>query len=190
MRPLVLHEAVAAAVFFPVYVGWVVWELALQRRARGTGSDETRWGEVVTTTLGAALIFPASGLGLRLPGPGWLAATVGVTLLLAGWAFRAWSVRTLGRWFTVTVAVEPGQQVVQSGPYRLLRHPSYTGMLVALLGAGIALDSWASVAVAVLIPLAGIVRRIGEEEATLTRELGAAYRDYSRRTSRLVPRLW
>lgn len=190
MRPLVLNDAVAAAVFFPFYVGWVVWELVLQRRARGSGSDETRWGVVVTTTLGAALIFPASGLGLRLPGPGWVPVAVGVALLIAGWLFRAWAVRTLGRWFTVTVAVERDQQVVERGPYALVRHPSYTGMLVTLLGAGIALDSWASVAVAVLIPLAGIVRRIGEEETALLRELGAPYRDYSLRTSRLVPGVW
>jgi protein-S-isoprenylcysteine O-methyltransferase Ste14 len=144
----------------------------------------------VTTALGASLIFPAAGVDARLPGPGWLPVAIGVTLMLGGWAFRWWSVRTLGRWFKVTVMVEPDQQVVDTGPYRLLRHPSYTGILVTLLGMGVALDSWASVAVAVGLPLIGIVRRIGEEEETLLRELGAAYRDYSRRTSRLVPGVW
>lgn len=188
MRPLVFHDVVAAAVFFPSYAGWSIWELALQRR---TGDpDRTRWGEFVTTTLGVSLIFPATALGLRLPGPSWLPVAVGVALLLAGWGFRAWSVHTLGRWFKVTVMVEPGQQVVDHGPYRLLRHPSYTGILVTLLGMGVALDSWASVAVAVGIPLIGVVRRIGEEEATLTRELGAPYMEYSARTSRLVPGVW
>jgi len=188
LRPLVTGDGVAAAFFFPVYAAWVVWELALQRR---TGApDRTRLGEVVTTTAGAVLIFPASGLGPRLPGPSWLPVVVGMVLLAAGWAFRAWAVRTLGRWFKVTVVVEPGQQVVDRGPYRLIRHPSYTGMLVALLGMGIALDSWASVAVAVGLPLLGILRRIGEEEETLLRELGTPYRDYARRTWRLVPGVW
>ncbi len=189
MRPLVLNDAVAAAIFFPVYVGWVVWELVLQRRTAGA-EDRTRIGEVVTTTAGAALVFPASGLGLRMPGPSWLAVAVGIVLLVAGWAFRVWAVRALGRWFKVTVVVEPGQRVVDSGPYRLIRHPSYAGLLVALLGIGIALDSWASVAVAVGLPLLGVLRRIGEEEETLLRELGTPYRDYARRTRRLVPGVW
>ena len=188
MRPLVLNHAVAAAIFFPVYAAWVVWELVLQRR---TGTpDRTRMSEVIATTAGSVLIFPASAVGLRLPGPKWLPVVVGVALLVAGWAFRAWAVRTLGRWFKVTVTVEPGQQVVDFGPYRLIRHPSYTGILVALLGSGIALDSWASVAVAVVLPLLAILRRIGEEEAILLRELGTPYTDYMRRTWRLVPGVW
>ena len=86
--------------------------------------------------------------------------------------------------------MQQGHRVVDTGPYRVLRHPSYTGILVTLLGMGIALDSWASVAVAFLLPLAGILRRIGEEEQVLRRELGEPYRDYSRRTSRLVPGIW
>lgn len=189
MRPLVTSDAVAAAIFFPVYGGWVVWELVLQRRTADAG-DRTRIGEVVTTTAGAILVFPASALGPRLPGPAWLPVAVGMTLLVAGWAFRIWAVRTLGRWFKVTVVVEPGQRVVDSGPYRLIRHPSYTGMLIALLGIGIAVDSWASIAIAVGLPLVGVLRRIGEEEETLLRELGAPYRDYARRTRRLVPGVW
>ena len=188
MRPLVLHEGLAGALFFTSYVGWCVWELLLQRR---TGErDRTRWGVFVTTAAGAALIFPASGVDARLPGPRWLPVAVGVSLILAGWWFRWWSVRTLGRYFKVTVTVQEGHRVVDTGPYRVLRHPSYTGMLVSLLGMGIALDSWASVAVAFLLPLTGILRRIGEEEQVLRRELGEPYRDYSRRTSRLVPGIW
>ncbi|TMM11091.1 MAG: isoprenylcysteine carboxylmethyltransferase family protein [Actinobacteria bacterium] len=191
MRPLVFHDAVAGTAFFASYGGWCLWELVLQRRAKAPErTDRSRWWLFVTTTLGASLIFPASGVGLRLPGPRWAPVAAGVGLIIAGWALRRWSVRTLGRWFTVTVTVEPDQRVVDTGPYRLLRHPSYTGMLVSLLGMGVGLDSWASVAVAVGFPLIGIVRRIDEEEGMLVRELGAPYREYSRRTRRLVPGVW
>jgi len=188
MRPLVLNDAVAAAVFFPVYGGWIAWELWLQRRT--AGRDRTRAGVFVTTTLGAALIFPASGWDGQLPGPGWLPVAVGVALLVGGWVFRGWAVHTLGRWFTVTVTVEPGQHVVDSGPYRLIRHPSYSGMLVTMIGMGVALDSWTSVAVAFVLPLIGIVLRIREEEPMLLRELGVPYREYAERTRRLVPGVW
>src|SRR5207253_2803440 len=123
------------------YGGWCLWELVLQRRAKAPErTDRSRWWLFVTTTLGASLIFPASGVGLRLPGPRWAPVAVGLGLIIAGWALRRWSVRTLGRWFTVTVTVEPDQRVVDTGPYRLLRHPSYTGMLVSLLGMGVGLD--------------------------------------------------
>jgi protein-S-isoprenylcysteine O-methyltransferase len=188
VRPLVFHDALAGALFFTSYAGWCVWELLLQRR---TGErDRTRWGEFVTTTAGVVLIFPASGVDARLPGPSWLPVAVGVPLILAGWWFRRWAMRTLGRFFRVTVTVQEGHRVVDTGPYRALRHPSYTGILVTLLGMGIALDSWASVAVAFLLPLLGILRRIGEEEQVLRRELGEPYREYSRRTHRLVPGVW
>ena len=98
--------------------------------------------------------------------------------------------RTLGRFFRVTVVVDEDQRVVDTGPYRMLRHPSYTGMLVTLVGVGIALDSWLSVAAAFLPALVAILRRIREEEHVLLRELGEPYRAYARRTSRLVPGVW
>ena len=108
----------------------------------------------------------------------------------AGFALRAWSVRTLGQFFRVEVTVEEGQRLVDTGPYAWVRHPSYTGLLVFYLGLGIALDSYASIAAAVLLPLAAVVNRIAHEERTLRRELGQSYELYSTRTSRLIPGVW
>jgi protein-S-isoprenylcysteine O-methyltransferase Ste14 len=99
-------------------------------------------------------------------------------------------VHVLGRFFTVTVGVEEGHSVVDSGPYGHVRHPSYTGMLAFFAGTGVALDSWWSLAAAALPVLAALVIRIRYEELLLRRELGAPYVEYSARTSRLIPGVW
>jgi protein-S-isoprenylcysteine O-methyltransferase Ste14 len=114
----------------------------------------------------------------------------GIAVMWAGFGLRAWAVRTLGRFFRVEVTVDTGQTVVDTGPYTRVRHPSYTGLLVFYLGLGICLDSYLSVAAAVLLPLAAVVNRIDHEERTLRRELGQAYELYSSRTRRLVPGVW
>src|SRR5207244_10922091 len=172
MRPLVFHDAVAGTAFFASYGGWCLWELVLQRRAKAPErTDRSRWWLFVTTTLGASLIFPASGVGLRLPGPRWAPVAVGVGLIIAGWALRRWSVRTLGRWFTVTVTVEPDQRVVDTGTYRLLRHPSYTGMVVSLIGRSVGLGSWESVAEGVWCTLVGNTLSRGDSGGHIQRDM-------------------
>ena len=80
--------------------------------------------------------------------------------------------------------------MVESGPYAYVRHPSYTGMLVALIGLGIALDDWLSVLILALLPLTGILVRIRYEESVLLEALGEDYREYAGRTPRLVPGVW
>jgi protein-S-isoprenylcysteine O-methyltransferase Ste14 len=79
---------------------------------------------------------------------------------------------------------------VQRGPYRLIRHPSYTGGLLALVGAGLTRDNWLSLAALTLLPLAGVLVRIRYEEARLRDAFGADYRRYASRTARLVPGVW
>ncbi len=115
---------------------------------------------------------------------------IGLLLMWIGLAIRIWSVLTLGASFRTTVEVDADQQVVDKGPYRWARHPSYTGMLTIALGCGVALGNWLSLAILVVIPLATMLRRISVEEATLVDVLGQPYLEYQRRTKRLVPGLW
>jgi protein-S-isoprenylcysteine O-methyltransferase Ste14 len=190
MRPLVYHSVVLRDLFVVTVAISAVAELALQVR---TQSEDTRdpsyvW-MLVGSFAGVGLAFAAAGVH-PLPGPRWWPAGVGLIVIWAGFALRMWAVRTLGKFFRVEVSVDSDQTLVDTGPYAKLRHPSYTGLLLVYVGLGICLDSYLSVAAALLLPLAAVVNRIDYEERILLRELGEPYRAYSTRTARLVPGVW
>ena len=160
MRPLVFHGGLAAYAFYAALGIWGAGEGFLQVRTRAGERDPSYVWMIAGSVVGLVLAFRAAGDDVRLPGPAWTAPAVGVALMCAGMLLRYWSVRTLGRFFTVTVDVGADHELVDTGPYARLRHPSYTGMLVVYLGAGVALDSWLSVAAAVVPPAAAVVNRI------------------------------
>jgi protein-S-isoprenylcysteine O-methyltransferase len=123
------------------------------------------------------------GLG---PAVGW----AGVAVLVGGLALRVWSQAVLGRYYTATLRHAAGQPVLASGPYRLLRHPGYAGMLLAWLGAGLATTNWAMAAAVALLMVAAYAYRIAAEEAMLLDVFGDLYKEYMARTWRLVPYLY
>lgn len=139
----------------------------------------------VAMTLGHFLA--RGGIGPRLPGVGSWRAGLGVGIFAAGVLLRAWAIRHLGRFFTVGVALAADHRVVDDGPYRRVRHPSYTGLLLEFAGVGIVLGSWLGLAV-ILVPIgAALAWRIHVEESALRGRLGEAYATYARGTWRLVP---
>ena len=103
---------------------------------------------------------------------------------------RWWAIRTLGKQFTRNLQVTDDHEFVVEGPYRHVRHPSYTGLLLALLGIGVANGTLVSVAAVLVLPLPAIIWRIHVEEAALETAFGPVWLDYVRRTHRLVPHLW
>ena len=114
---------------------------------------------------------------------------LGVILFAAGGAMRIWPVFVLGTRFSGLVAIQPGHTLATSGIYRIIRHPSYLGLLVASLGWGLAFRSGVGVLLeALLIP--PLVARIQAEERLLRSEFGAEYDTYRGRTSRLIPGLY
>jgi protein-S-isoprenylcysteine O-methyltransferase len=111
----------------------------------------------------------------------------GAVLFAAGLIFRWWAIVTLGRFFTVDVTIEKDHELVERGPFRLVRHPSYTGVLLAFVGFALTLRNWGAILI-VLVPIfIAFVRRMTVEENALTEAFGNQYRDYIRRTKRLVP---
>jgi protein-S-isoprenylcysteine O-methyltransferase Ste14 len=115
---------------------------------------------------------------------------VGVCLMVSVAAFRWYSAGLLGKYFTFDVAVESGHELIEAGPYRYIRHPSYTGALLSLLGFGLALGNWAGLAAAVGCLGIAYAYRIPVEEAALASALGENYVRYRKRTWRLVPFLF
>ena len=111
----------------------------------------------------------------------------GMIVMILGIIFRQWSIAVLGRFFSGTVSTQEGQKVVEKGPYKYIRHPSYTGALIILIGIGLALQSWGAVITLVFLFSLGYGYRIHVEEKVLISKLGDPYIEYKKRTKRLIP---
>jgi protein-S-isoprenylcysteine O-methyltransferase len=167
--------------------------LSIVKRARwsskATSADRgTRLMLVVVITLAITAAVMLSGVAAgRLPWPPARVGTVAMVLLVAGLAIRWWAILTLGRFFTVDVAIHHDHTLVDHGPYRFVRHPSYTGLLLCFAGFGLAFGNALSL-LAVLVPIgAALLRRIRVEESALGAALGSAYETYCATTKRLIP---
>ena len=175
-------------------LGSLAESLLLVRRRDGAVAEDrwTLWIIVLASRAGlaAALAIAALAPGLRAHANDLWTLGFGVAAVLAGVALRAWAILTLGRYFRREVTIEPGQRLVRRGPYRLVRHPSYTGILLSFAGLGLAFGSWVSAAVAPLILFAGMLPRIRVEERALARAFGSDYTDYARSTARVLPHVW
>lgn len=109
--------------------------------------------------------------------------------MVGGLVLRTWAVVLLGPWFTWNVTVQAGQQLVRRGPYRLIRHPSYTGALITFVASCVLLRSWTVAALATGALTVAFLRRIRYEEALLVKTL-PGYDDYVSRTGTLFPRMF
>jgi protein-S-isoprenylcysteine O-methyltransferase Ste14 len=186
---------IAALVFSFILILWVVSEviggmvqpLVLGgRRARRRGHDRGSFlliyaGVIVYFII--AVSFAGSSVA-TLPSSTFY---LGIFLMVLGIVVRQWAIAVLGRFFSRTLAVQEQQTVVETGPYRFVRHPSYTGALIFFVGFGLALQSWGSVLT--LVPIFAICYgyRMYIEEELLVAELGEAYLSYSHSTKRLIP---
>jgi protein-S-isoprenylcysteine O-methyltransferase Ste14 len=164
----------------------------LWRGARRKGSQDRG---TVWWTAGSVLVAVVTAFALstvrRLDLPGTLIwVIVGLSAAWCGIGVRAWAVRTLGRYFTTIVIVREDQQLVSTGPYRWLIHPSYTGLLLILAGLGCALDNLGSLLAMLLIPIIGLSKRIAVEESALHDRFGDAYVTFAGERSRLIPHVW
>ncbi|HXY39793.1 MAG TPA: isoprenylcysteine carboxylmethyltransferase family protein [Vicinamibacteria bacterium] len=158
-----------------------------QRRAGG-GSPAVLWLLVLCGVVAgiAGTAVPAA----RIPGPRALLAAVAGSLLATGLLLRWLAVLTLGRLFTVDLAIRDGHVVVSTGVYRHLRHPSYAGLLLALVGLGVFFGNWLALAALTVPPFLALRARMRVEEQALRQALGPAYAAYCSRTRRLVPGIY
>jgi len=170
-------------------------ESLLYVRRRGAGAPQDRWTKWIIVLASRAGLFAAFAIaalapGLRAYANDWWTLGFGVALVLAGVALRAWAIVSLGRYFRREVTIEPEQRLVRRGPYRVLRHPSYAGVLLMVAGLGLAFGSWVSAAVALLVFFVGMLPRIRVEERALAQAFGADYADYASSTARVLPYVW
>jgi protein-S-isoprenylcysteine O-methyltransferase len=156
-------------------------------RSEDRGSLRLLW-LVIAASLGMAIGFqwvPSARLHISPT----LCGALAFSFMTIGLSVRWISILTLGRLFSVDVAIHAEHTLVQTGLYRYIRHPSYTGLLLAFLGLGISFANWLSLT-ALVVPITGaIINRIAKEESALLQALGTSYADYCARTKRLVPGL-
>jgi len=197
MAPLAYSDLGAKYAFFVVLAmfGASEWSIRLRSRMNHGGTRLDRGSIVVvivTAVLGVAAAF-ALAAGVQSAGIR--------TARLAGlshrprrhhsrMALRRWAVLALGQFFTVQVQVRSGQTVVDTGPYRFVRHPSYTAIIMSFVGIGVALENWLSLVVIIVVPTIGLIIRIRVEERALLNALGEPYREFSQSRARIIPKVW
>ncbi|MBI3242805.1 MAG: isoprenylcysteine carboxylmethyltransferase family protein [Chloroflexi bacterium] len=177
------------------FFGWAVFELVVNLRlwnADSKNHDRLSRYLIIAAVLAAfslaVLATRLHAFDLRLFRPQvfyW-----GLTLMLTGLGFRWVAIRQLGRFFIPEVAIQPGHRIMDQGLYHFIRHPSYTGTFITIVGYGLALTNWLSLAVMLLGSGVAYAYRIRLEEAALLEAFGDEYRAYMRRTKRLIPFVW
>jgi protein-S-isoprenylcysteine O-methyltransferase Ste14 len=192
------NEHPAGLAILVLVQAWGMMELGQHSNSMAARRGATRvrfggWLRAVLTAVvgvglalyGAPRVVPAAAIR-----PGAVAFGAGLALMVAGLVLRGWAIKTLGDYFTFTVIVSQDQPVIKAGPYRVLRHPGYTGILLACAGLGLASANWVGFAGALLVPLAFLLCRIHLEERALSATLGERYRSYAAGHKRLVPLVW
>ncbi len=111
----------------------------------------------------------------------------GTALIVLGIAVRCGAVWQLRKYFTANLGVQPGQKIIKTGLFRLIRHPAYAGDMICFLGVGLAFSHPVSSALAVILPFAAFLYRMRLEEKILIRSFGSGYRDYMKKTARIIP---
>jgi protein-S-isoprenylcysteine O-methyltransferase Ste14 len=155
---------------------------AVTRKDRGSGLI------IFATIFLSIIIANYFSVNNIAPLPTWIFYP-GIVLMILGVILRQWSMAVLGKFFSGTVGIQEGQKVVQKGPYKLIRHPSYTGALITLIGLGLASESWGAIVTILLLFSLAYGYRIHIEEKFLISELGENYIEYKKRTKRLIPYL-
>ncbi|WP_438483780.1 methyltransferase family protein [Streptomyces sp. S186] len=192
-----LHHVVNTALIVTAWV-WAAAEILLQtgQRIRSERTERTEWLSFLVFPVliggGAMLAAPVRDAVPALSYSTELSA-VRMAVLVVAWAgigIRLWGMITLGRFFRGTVHIQHGHRVVTKGPYRYVRHPAYTGGLLAATDLALLLDNAASWLVMTVCCLVAVGYRIHVEERMLLDALGEEYRSYAARTPRLIPGVW
>lgn len=176
-----------------LFYGWVGLEALISivtrtRRVQGTvhdrGTQLIIWVVIVFSFFAAGWV---AFLGAEMRFPHHFLQMAALVLIVAGLVVRIAAIVTLGRSFSANVAIRSTQTVRRKGLYRVIRHPSYLGMEIIFLAAGIHTHNWASLATVFVLPTIAVLYRIHVEEAALLNAFGEEYADYMRTTKRLIP---
>jgi len=168
-------------------VGLILYTRRNFRRGlpRDCGSRPFLWCAIVAGIAAGTAVQTVSFTRIRIPEP-WLLG-FSLLLLVGGLVIRWIAILTLGRYFSTRVAIQQDHRLIQTGLFRLVRHPSYTGLLLLFIGMALSYGNWLSFAVIMVPFLAALLYRIRVEETSLIEVLGQDYLDYAQSTKCLLP---
>jgi protein-S-isoprenylcysteine O-methyltransferase Ste14 len=197
MQPLFAQDPLNLGVLVTSFLIWRVMEAIVDirtfKRLHAGAKLQDKGSHVVLLCLIVFGLLLGILLALNVPAAALTSAPdiffwLGIVLMYVGIVLRLSAIKVLGRSFTTSVAVASEQAVIEVGPYRLIRHPSYTGILITLFGLGLSLtNNWLSLLVIMGCALIGFSYRIRVEEQVLLEHLGQRYQEYMQRTKRLIP---
>jgi protein-S-isoprenylcysteine O-methyltransferase Ste14 len=169
---------------------WLFAALGAKRPAKKESAGQ-RFTHVALITLGFFLLYgDVFGFGALhrrfLPDESRI-AWAGAALTLLGVLFAIWARFTIGKEWSAEVQIKEGHQLIRTGPYAHIRHPIYTGMLLALCGTAIAIGEYRAI-LGVALFLIGFIRKAKKEERFLALEFGPAFDEHRRRTGFFLPR--
>jgi protein-S-isoprenylcysteine O-methyltransferase Ste14 len=177
--------------------GWTASEILLAlitRTGKKDGRVLDRWSLPVLWSTIAVSITASEFVAAWEPAPifpgvhGFVFAAF--ALMVAGLMVRWTAIFSLGKAFSVNVAIRSGQRLYQSGLYRLVRHPSYAGMLLCFVAIALATRNWYSAAIVIVLPTLALLYRIHVEETALHQAFGEQYALYCQGTRRLIPGIY
>jgi protein-S-isoprenylcysteine O-methyltransferase Ste14 len=174
---------------------WVAFEVYLIFRDRGTVKNDSedrgsRNNIIFWWSFGIILgIFAIPNImpRLRIPGNPDILFATGIFLISAGILLRYWSVRILGNFFRSTIVIQENHKLITKGPYKYLRNPSYSAVLLTFIGFGIGIGNWLSLISLFIIGLISFIRRISFENQALSKKFGDEYEEYKKKTWSLIP---
>ncbi len=193
MQPLIYSHTILGFLFWFLYIVWAICEVSnsKKRRTSGTSEGDKNSGVIlmilIVIAILACFLVALNVLSTTINVHRHAIYIVGLIIMALGIGLRQYSVKTLGDYFTFTVTVAGDQPVIDIGPYKYVRHPSYTGAIMILAGIGLAMTNWLSLACILIPTLIGYVNRANVEEKALAQSIGVPYIDYMKRTKRFVP---
>jgi len=180
-------------IFEIIWICWLLSEIFLNRllRSKIANSKELDknslnliWIAIITSITSGVLIAIYWDVTIINTN---LLLYLGSTFIIAGMIIRFIAIRTLGKFFTVNLAVHGNHRLIKTGLYKNIRHPSYTGSLLSFVGFGLSLNNWISLIIIIIPVLITFINRINIEERLLLKQFGSEYSEYKKSTKRLIP---
>lgn len=179
--------------FLALWLSWATYWWVSSRNAKQTVRRESlpsRLSHIGPLALAALLLsvphMPIPGVGERFVAHASWILDIAVGLTAMGLLFTVWARRYIGPNWSATVTIKRDHELVTGGPYALVRHPIYTGLLLAFAGSALAVGEWRGV-LAVAVASIALWRKLRLEERWMRQQFGAVYQDYSRRVAALIP---